>query len=96
MPKPDAPIDVGELADHHAEILNLARDSHEPLVITVEGKPTAIIQNIDDYDALLVEINRLRALEGIRLGLEAVERGATQPADMVFEELESKYPFLRS
>ncbi len=62
-----------------------------PLVLTVNGKARFVVQDAESYEEMLQLIDRLEAVEGIRRGLEDVERGRVRPSKEVFEEIRRKY-----
>ena len=68
----------------------LKRTGH-PLVLTVNGKAELVVQDAAAYQQLLELKERLEAIEGIRRGLEAVQRGQTRPVEEVFEEIHREY-----
>ena|ERR1041384_8169331 len=68
----------------------LAR-SGRPEVLTVNGKAAVVVQDAASYQKLLLEIDRLEAIEGIRRGIEAVKAGKTRPIEEAMEEIRLKY-----
>ena len=71
-----------------ASMLKQVRKSKRPLVLTVNGKAAAVVQDAKAYQRLLDVAARADAREGIRQGLEDVRKGRTQPAREFFSEFE--------
>jgi prevent-host-death family protein len=90
--------DVLSLTDfkrRSAELLERMRKYRRPLVLTVNGKAELVVQTAEDYQRLVDEVEKTQAIEGIRRGLESMRAGQGRPAEEVFAELESQYPYLR-
>jgi PHD/YefM family antitoxin component YafN of YafNO toxin-antitoxin module len=66
-----------------------------PLVLTVNGRVAAVLDSPDSYQKLMDAQDRLEAIEGIRRGLQSMERGEGRPADEVFEKLRRKHKIPR-
>ena len=73
---------------HSSEFLKQIKKSKRPVVLTVNGKAAAVIQDAEAYQRLLDIAARADAREGIRQGLEDVRKGRTRPAKEFFEEFE--------
>jgi PHD/YefM family antitoxin component YafN of YafNO toxin-antitoxin module len=67
------------------------RKSKRPVVLTVNGKAAAIVQDAEAYQRLLDIAASADAEEGIRQGLEDAARGRTRPAREVFDEVRRKH-----
>jgi hypothetical protein len=61
-----------------------------PVVLTVNGKAAALVQDAEAYQRLLDIAARADAEEGIRQGLDDVAHGRTRPAREFFEDFEAK------
>ena len=73
-----------------ASMLKRVRKSKRPLVLTVNGKAAAIVQDAEAYQRLLDVAARADAREGIRQGLEDARKGRTQPAREFFSEFRAE------
>ena len=71
-------------------MLKQVRKSKRPLVLTVNGKAAAIVQDAEAYQRLLDVAARADAREGIRQGLGRRRQGRIQPAREFFSEFESR------
>ena len=65
--------------------------SKRPLVLTVNGKAEAVLQDAQAYQDLLDIAAQADASEGIRQGLEDVKKGRTRPAYEVFDEIRAAH-----
>lgn len=73
------------------DFMRRLRKSKRPVVLTVNGKAAAIVQDAEAYQRLLDIAARADAEEGIRQGLEDAARGRTRPAREVFDEVRRKH-----
>jgi prevent-host-death family protein len=71
------------------------RKSKRPVVLTVNGKAAAIVQDVAAYQRLLDIAARADDEEAIRQGLEDVKAGKTRPAKEFFAEFEAKHGISR-
>ena len=77
--------------NHSAEIMRHLKETKRPVVLTVNGKAAAVVQDAEAYQRLLDIAAEASAAEGIRQGLEDMENGRTRPAREVFEEMRAEY-----
>jgi prevent-host-death family protein len=77
--------------NNSVKMMRQLRKTKRPIVLTVNGKPEAVVQDAEAYQRLLDIAARADAHEGIRQGLEDVAKGRTKPARKVFEELRAKH-----
>lgn len=61
--------------------------SKHPVVLTVNGKAEAVVQDAEAYQRLLDIASRADVFEAIRQGLDDAAHGRTRPAREVFEEI---------
>src|ERR1035437_3929885 len=73
------------------DFMKQLKRSQRPVVLTVNGKAAAIVQDAEAYQRLLDIAARADAGEGIRQGLEDVKQGKIRPAREFFEEFEAKH-----
>jgi prevent-host-death family protein len=81
--------------NHSAEIMQHLKDTKRPMILTVNGKAAAVVQDAEAYQRLLDLAAEASAAEGIRQGLEDLRSGRTRPARAVFDEIRSKYDIPR-
>ena len=73
--------------NHSAEIMQHLRDTKRPVILTVNGKAAAVLQDAESYQHLLDLAAEASAAEGIRQGLEDLRNRRTRPARAVFDEV---------
>ncbi len=61
------------------------KKTRRPIILTVNGKAEAVVQDAKAYQRLLDIAAQADAREGIRQGLEDVERGRVRPAREALE-----------
>jgi len=71
------------------EFIKQLKRSKRPVVLTVNGKAAAIVQDAEAYQRLLDLAARTDVNEGIRQGLEDAKQGKTRPAREFFAEFEA-------
>ena len=74
-----------------AEFLRQLKKSKRPVILTVNGKAEAIVQDAGAYQRLLDIAARADAREGIRQGIEDLKRGRYKPARAALEEFRAKH-----
>jgi len=67
------------------KFLRLLKKTKKPLVLTINGKAEAVVQDAEAYQRLLDIAAQASASEGIRQGLEDVEKGRMRPAREVLD-----------
>ena len=77
--------------NHSAEIMRHLKDTKRPVVLTVNGKAAAVVQDAGAYQHLLDLAAEASAAEGIRQGLEDLRTGRTRPARVVFDEIRAEH-----
>jgi PHD/YefM family antitoxin component YafN of YafNO toxin-antitoxin module len=65
------------------------------VILTVNGKAAAVVQDAEAYQHLLDLAAQASAAEGIRQGLEDLRTGRTKPAEAVFDEIRTDYGISR-
>jgi prevent-host-death family protein len=67
------------------------KKSKRPIVLTVNGKAAAVVQDAGAYQRLLDIAARADAGEGIRQGLEDASKGKMRLARQFFEDFEATH-----
>ena len=78
------------------DFMKQLKKTKRPVVLTVNGKAAAIVQDAEAYQRLLDIAASADAEEGIRQGLEDVAHGRTRPVREFFEEFRRKHGIPRS
>lgn len=76
-------------------IARLRKTGH-PVVLTVNGSASVVVQDAAAYQALLELVERAEAIVGVRNGLESVKRSQGKPAGEVLERLRKKHKIPRA
>lgn len=95
---PNLSQDVQTLAEFSrspAESIARLRETRRPVVLTIQGRPAAVVQDAESYQRLLDIAALADAEEGIRLGLEDAANGRTRPAEEAFEQIRRKHAIPR-
>ncbi len=71
------------------------KKSKRPMVLTVNGKAAAVVQDAEAYQRLLDIAARADAGEGIRQGLDDAKKGRVRPARQFFAEFEAAHGLSR-
>ena|SRR5437588_12398342 len=78
-----------------SEFLKQIKRTKRPVVLTVNGKAAAVIQDAEAYQRLLDIAAQADAREGIRQGLEDARKGGTRPVEEFFREFEALHGISR-
>lgn len=62
-----------------------------PVVLTVNGKATLVIQDASAYQTMLDALERAEAIAGIQRGLKSMDRGEGEPSAKVFARIRKKH-----
>ena len=77
------------------DFMKQLKKSKRPVVLTVNGKAAAVVQDAEAYQRLLDIAASANEEEAIRQGLEDVKKGRTRPAREFFAEFEAKHGIRR-
>jgi prevent-host-death family protein len=78
-----------------AQLMKQLKKSHRPVVLTVNGKAEAVVQDAESYQHLLDLAARAEMNEAIRQGLADVAKGRTHPAREVLAEVRRRHAIPR-
>ncbi len=67
------------------------KETKAPMVLTVNGKAAAVVQDAESYQHLLDTIELLESIAGIRKSIEEFEQGQGIPLKEAFQQLQEKY-----
>lgn len=68
-------------------------ETHEPILLTVNGKVQAILVDPVTYQQTEEQAERARFVAALREGEQAIWEGRTRPAEEVFADLKAKSGF---
>ena len=77
------------------DFMKQLKKSKRPVVLTVNGKAAAVVQDAEAYQHLLDIAARADAEEGIRQGLENAKEGKLRPARQFFDDFEAAHGISR-
>ena len=77
------------------DFMKQLKKSKRPVVLTVNGKAAAVVQDAEAYQRLLDLAARADEEEAIRQGQDDVAHGRTRPAKEVFDEIRRKHDIPR-
>jgi len=77
------------------DFLKHLKKSKRPVVLTVNGKAAAVVQDAEAYQRLLDIAAHANAEEGIRQGLADAKEGKVRPAREFFDEFEARHGISR-
>jgi len=81
-------LPVGELKTHTSRILRRLRDAQRPIVITLNGKPAAVLITPEEFDRLY---ERERFVEAVGKGLADAEAGRVVDDEVLSAELDAEF-----
>ena len=67
------------------------KETKAPMVLTVNGKAAAVVQDAESYQQLLDKVELLESIVGIRKSIEEFEQGEGMPLKEAFQQLQKKY-----
>jgi prevent-host-death family protein len=73
------------------DFMKQLRKSKRPVVLTVNGRAAAVLQDPEAFQRLLDLASRADTNEGIRQGLKDAKEGKVRPAREFFDEFEAKH-----
>jgi prevent-host-death family protein len=81
--------------NHSAEFMQRLKKTKRPLILTVNGRAAAVVQDAGAYQELLDLAAEANAGEGIRQGLEDVKGGRTRAAREALDEIRADHAIPR-
>ena len=81
-------LPVGELKTHTSRVLRRLRTEQRPIVITLNGKPAAVLITPEEFDRLY---ERERFVEAVGKGLADAEAGRVVDDEVLSAELDAEF-----
>ncbi len=81
-------LPIGELKTHTSRILRRLRNEQRPIVITLNGKPAAVLITPEEFDRLY---ERERFVEAVGKGLADAEAGRVVDDEVLSAELDAEF-----
>lgn len=73
-----------------SKFLKQIEETGEPLVLTVNGKPAAVVLNPEDFE-LIRERERRETVAAVKRGIADFEAGRVMEAEAFFKEFEARH-----
>lgn len=70
-----------------AEFMEQLRETGQPIVLTVNGKAELVVQDVESYQKLLEQVERLENIEAVRVALQEMKAGKGELAHESFKEI---------
>ena len=67
------------------------KETKAPMVLTVNGKAAAVVQDAESYQQLLERMELLESIVGIRKSIEEFDQGQGMPLKEAWKQLQEKY-----
>ena len=67
------------------------KETKTPIVLTVNGKAAAVVQDAQSYQQLLDRIELLESMAKIRQSMDEFDQGKGIPLNQAFEQFKEKY-----
>lgn len=80
---------------HAKEYVKHIKETKNPLVLTVNGKAELVVQDVESYQEMLQQVDRMETVEAIRQALQEFERGEGRPAREALAALRQKHAIPR-
>ncbi len=77
--------------NNSVKMMQRLKKTKRPIILTVNGKPEAVVQDAAAYQRLLDIAAEADVNEAIRQGREDLCEGRTRPMNEVFEEMRRKH-----
>ncbi|WP_340626545.1 MULTISPECIES: type II toxin-antitoxin system Phd/YefM family antitoxin [Aphanizomenon] len=71
--------------------LDRLKETKSPIVLTVNGKAAAVVQDAESYQKLIDRLELLESIATIRKSINEFEQGEGMPLNQAFAEFKEKY-----
>jgi prevent-host-death family protein len=91
---PDLTTDIQSISSFRrqsSQVLKRLGKTKRPMLLTVNGKAAAVVQDAAAYQRLLDIAAFADDDEAVRQGLDDIANGRTRPAEKVFDQIRRKY-----
>ncbi|MEM1183225.1 MAG: hypothetical protein AAGM22_33085 [Acidobacteriota bacterium] len=87
-------LQMAKLEDEPREALEEMRSSGQPWRVNLAGEHGVVVQDVNAYSEMLEIVERAEAIEGLRRGIESMERGEGRLASDVFADMRRRHKIL--
>jgi prevent-host-death family protein len=81
--------------NNSVKMMQRLKKTRRPIILTVNGRPEAVVQDAAAYQRLLDLAAAADVNEGIRQGMEELLQGKGRPAQEFFEQMRKKHGISR-
>jgi prevent-host-death family protein len=78
---------VTDFVRNYKSFLSRVKQTGNPEVLTVNGKPEFVILSADVYQSISGEAERIRFIRAVREGIEDMQAGRGLPVDEAFKQI---------
>lgn len=78
-----------------SKFLKQMKRTGQPIVLTVNGKAAAVVQDVDSFDEDFQDWDRRDRIASVKKGIKDMKAGRTKPASEAFREFEEKHGIKR-
>src|SRR2546421_8859845 len=83
---------VSHLKQNASKLIKQVQDTRHPVVLTLNGRPAAVIQDVDSYEKMAEAADFELNVRALREAIEYVDNGGELiPHDVVFERIRKKH-----
>lgn len=82
---------VSELKQNASKLIKQVNETGQPIVLTLNGKPAAVIQDVESYERMAEAADYQLTVRALREAQDHVDNGGELiPAEEVFDKLSKK------
>jgi prevent-host-death family protein len=74
-----------------SKFVSQMKRTKQPIVLTVNGKASLVVQDAESYQELLVAKEKIETLKAIQKGLVEIKNGQSKSSDQFFNDFFAKY-----
>ena len=88
---------VSDLKQNASRLVKQVQDTRHPVVLTLNGRPAAVIQDVDSYEKMAEAADFELNVRALRAAIEDIENGGELiPHDVAFDRIRKKHGIKRS
>ena len=82
---------ISKLKSRSDALLKRLEKTGDPIILTQNGRPKAVLQDAKAYQELIELRDRFETITGVRRGIKDMKTGRVQPMGKVFARLNKKH-----
>lgn len=91
----DSIYSLTEFKRNTPQFMEKMKETHSPLVLTVNGRAELVVLDTDSFQELLNKLEYAETVQAVKEGMASFERGEGRPAKEVLSDLAKKYDLPR-